>query len=579
MAPPGYVKRGSVKQRGEQASMSRLEDIIFGIDLGTTYSCIAYVDEYGKPVIIPNSDRRLTTPSVVLFEGEQRIVGEEAKSSALLNPDCVVEMVKRHMGEAHWRFFYEDREYTPEEISSYILRKLAADAEATLHVPVRDVIVTCPAYFGITQREATVRAGEIAGFTVYAVINEPTAAAITYGLQDERDQVVLVYDLGGGTFDVTVIEIKGGAITVIATGGDYNLGGRNWDEAIVVYLAQQWQASTGSMEDPTEFPDTLQDCWLKAERAKQTLSTRKQAKLVASHNGRVAKVSLTRNKFNELTAGLLDRTIVFTKMTMQEAVERGYKKFDQILLVGDSTRMPQVAERLEHEFHLPLRFFEPGEAVAKGAAIYGQRLLLSERIQTRIAEMTGVSTAMLAIEEVPPTVKQQAQTDVAGELGFEERAVEKLANASVTNVASHSFGIIVTADEETPWSREVVENLMVVNEPLPCLRVHVFGTLEANQEAVELQIVENTEKAELVELGQDTQEMIIGRVILPLSSRLPAHSPIKVTFKLDQQGRLHVIGHEPQSGAAVETTFETRGGPSQAELRAAKSRMSRLTIL
>ena len=186
---------------------------IFGIDLGTTYSCIACVDEYGKAEVIPNSEGDRITPSVVQFEGTNRVVGKEAKNSAVLYPAAVVELVKRHMGEADWRFEYEGEQYTAEEISSYILRKLAEDAELYLSKPVQDVVITRPAYFGIAQREATANAGKIARLNVLEVINEPTAAAIMYGLQNERDQVVLIYDLGGGTFDITVIEIKGGSIS------------------------------------------------------------------------------------------------------------------------------------------------------------------------------------------------------------------------------------------------------------------------------------------------------------------------------------------------------------------------------
>src|SRR5437588_6510685 len=320
--------------------MTNQDISIFGIDLGTTYSCIAYVDEYGKAVVIPNSEGDRTTPSVVQFEGDNRVVGKEAKNSAVLNPLQVVEMVKRHMGEADWRFEYNGTEYTAAEISSYILRKLADDAEQYLGHPVKEVVITCPAYFGIAQRDATAHAGVIAGFDVKEVINEPTAAAIMYGLQNEQDQVVLVYDLGGGTFDITVIEIKGGAITVVATGGDHHLGGRNWDEAVVMYLAEQWKAETGSNDDPTDSEESLQDLWGKAEQAKWALTARQETKVVVTHAGQRAGVTLHRDKFNELTANLLERTIDFTRSTMEAAKARNYTHFDQILLVGGSTKMP-----------------------------------------------------------------------------------------------------------------------------------------------------------------------------------------------------------------------------------------------
>jgi molecular chaperone DnaK len=557
--------------------VNKQEKAIFGIDLGTTYSCISYVDKYGKAVIIPNKEHSLSTPSVVLFEGENLIVGDEAKNSALLNPDAVVEMVKRHMGEANWRFLYDGMEYTPEEVSSYILRKLVADAEEALHIPVKDVVITCPAYFGITQREATVRAGEIAGLTVHEVINEPTAAAITYGLHSEQDQVVLVYDLGGGTFDITIIEIKGGAITVIATGGDHNLGGRNWDEAVVLYLAQQWQAETGLADDPTDSLESLQDLWLKAEKAKWALTARSKTGIVVSHAGHRVKVTLTREKFDELTAGLLERTMLFTKMTMDEANARGYEAFDKILLVGGSTRMPQIAECLDREFHIPLRLFEPDEAVARGAAIYGQKLLLNQHIQVQVAELVGEPT--VPIEEVTPGVMQQAQADVARIFGLEESAVKKLANTSITNVTSHSFGVFVTLDHRTARCREVVENLMVVNDPLPAFRMHTYGTLETNQVLVELRVVENTEKVRIVELDQDTQVEEIGKVVLPLPPGIPAQSPIEVMFEINRQGRLRVIGCEPRSKSTVEATLETRGSITEDELLSARSRIAKLTVL
>src|SRR5579862_1637008 len=188
----------------------KLDTTIFGIDLGTTYSCIAYVDEFGKPTVVQNLEGHVTTPSVVQFEGDERVVGLEAKNNAVLHADAVVAMVKRHMGESGWLFRYNDTDYTPEEISNYILRKVVQDASQQLGKPITDVVITCPAYFGIAEREATARAGEIAGLKVWEIINEPTAAAINYGLQEERDQVVLVYDLGGGTFDITMIEIKAG---------------------------------------------------------------------------------------------------------------------------------------------------------------------------------------------------------------------------------------------------------------------------------------------------------------------------------------------------------------------------------
>jgi molecular chaperone DnaK len=558
--------------------MSNQDQVIFGIDLGTTYSCIAYVDEFGKATVIPNKDYKLTTPSVVLFEGENRVVGDEAKNMAIIEPDHVVEMVKRHMGEPNWRFQYQGRDYSAEEISSYILRKLAADAEEKLNIPVKDVVITCPAYFGINEREATARAGEIAGLNVREVINEPTAAAINYGVQTEQDQVVLVYDLGGGTFDITVIEIKGGAITVIATGGDHHLGGRNWDEAILKYLAEQWMMETGSSEDPIDSLATLQDLWQKAEKAKQTLTVRQETKVPVTHAARAASIMLTREKFNELTAPLLENTLMFTRMTMEDASAKGYSHINQILLVGGSSKMPQVSECLEREFGLPFKLFEPDEAVARGAAIYGQKLLIDAKIQSAIGEITGSAVDDLDMTEVAPSIIQRAQEEVANDLGLKIASVQKYQETSVTNVASHSFGIIAIKDSGTPRRREVISNLVLVNDSLPVVTTRSYGTEEDRQDTVILHIMETTEKTQVVEQERFTGEAEIGTVTLSSPFPLPANTMIEVTFELNQEGRLHVVGRERMSGAEIETTIETRGGMSKEELADARSRATDIVI-
>ena len=214
---------------------------VFGIDLGTTYSCIAFVNEHGKPEVIPNFDNNRTTPSVVFFDEDNIIVGEEAKNNIKVYSDQVVSFIKRNMGNSDFIFEYDGNTYKPEEISSYILKKLVKDAEQNLGFEISDVIITCPAYFGINERESTRKAGEIAGLNVRAIINEPTAAALAYGMDKAENKVVLVYDLGGGTFDITMIEIKPDSeINVIVTGGDHDLGGKDWDDKITNYLVQEF---------------------------------------------------------------------------------------------------------------------------------------------------------------------------------------------------------------------------------------------------------------------------------------------------------------------------------------------------
>jgi molecular chaperone DnaK len=546
---------------------------IFGIDLGTTFSCIAYVDEYGKAVVIPNREGSLTTPSVVQFEKDSRIVGKEAKNGAVLNPGEVVEMVKRHMGEPDWQYAYNKKVYTAEEISSYILRKLADEAEQSLGVRVNEVVITCPAYFGIAQRDATVRAGEIAGFKVRDILNEPTAAAITYGVQNEQDQVVLVYDLGGGTFDTTVIEIQGGAITVIATGGDHNLGGRNWDESVVIYLAEQWKAETGSNDDPTDSDETMQDLWGRAEQAKWALTARQETKVTVTHQGRRVGVTLTRAKFEELTANLLERTVTFTKRALIDAKARGFSTIHQILLVGGSTKMPQVVERLRQEFPIPLKSFEPDTAVAKGAAIYAQKLMLDEKIQIKIAEMTATPVNDVHLDDVPHKTVQQAQEFIARDSGLMLGAVKKFNDMKVTNVTSHSFGVIVRDDKN---DRDFISNIIMLNDQLPAFETKTYHTLQANQEAIEIKVVENSQFAHRVEDVSQGQE--IGNALLHLPPRLPLHAPIEVRFELQKDGRLHITAREPVYDVAIEIDIQTSHGLSDEELQKVKARSKKVSI-
>ncbi|MBA4369567.1 MAG: Hsp70 family protein, partial [Desulfobacterium sp.] len=303
---------------------------IFGLDLGTAYSSIAYVDENGKPHIIPNSDNQRVTPSVIFFDQGEIIVGDVAKENAKLYPDDVISFVKRAMGEPDFLFEHDGNTYRPEEISSYIIKKVVQDAEQTLGEKITDIVVTCPAYFGINEREATQRAGEIAGYIVRQIINEPTAAAIAYGsIQTDERRVVLVYDLGGGTFDVTLIDITPESIEVVCTGGDHNLGGKDWDDCIVNNMAQEFQKATNTDKDILEDPDTCQDLLLTAEKAKKILGQRKKTPIVITHGGERVKVELSREKFEQLTEALLERTITFTQEMLQKAREKGYDKFDE----------------------------------------------------------------------------------------------------------------------------------------------------------------------------------------------------------------------------------------------------------
>jgi molecular chaperone DnaK len=551
-------------------------DTVFGIDLGTTHSCIAYVDEAsGRPVVVSNAEGELTTPSVVLFDGADRVVGKEAKNAAVMYADRVAAMVKRQMGVPDWRFPFDEEKYTAEEISSYILRKLVADTEMLLDTQVRDVVITCPAYFGIAEREATAKAGEIAGLNVKEVINEPTAAAIAYGAHAEGDQTVLVYDLGGGTFDVTLIEINDGSVRVVATDGDHRLGGRDWDEDVVGYLAEAWQQETGSTDDPRDSEETRQDLWQRAEDGKRTLTARSDAKIMVSHAGQRIAVSLTREKLDELTAHRLERTVEFTKAVLDIGRERGIDTFDKLLLVGGSTKMPQVAARLAREFDVTPVMHDPDQSVAKGAAIYGQKLRIGEQIEIEIARIMGAPTTAVDESDVSAEVRDEARANVATEKGMRTDIVARFDKMEVTNVASHSFGVVVL-DDSDGTEKERISNLVLAQDSVPANQTKTYATVEAGQRRVDIRVMENTQRGRDVPIEHGRP---IGRAVLELSSGLPRGAPVDITFELTPDGRLKVTGRDlADTSKEIIAVVETDRGLSEEELEQAKARAQGIKV-
>lgn len=557
---------------GEQKKMSE-QNTIFGIDLGTTYSCIAYVDEYGRPSVVPNVDSDRTTPSVVLFTGDERIVGKHAKQSSKLEPDNVVDMVKRFMGKSsEFAFIYNEKNYTPEEISSYIIKKLVQDAEQNSGKKITDVVVTCPAYFGELERASTKAAGEIAGLNVRAILNEPTAAAIFYGINQEEDQTILVYDLGGGTFDITVIQIKGNNIQVVCTDGDHNLGGRNWDEEVVAYLGEQWQQQNSSDDDPLEDPESLQELYGLAEEAKKTLTTRQTRNISFTHDMKRLRHSLTRQKFDELTQHLLDTTIEKMKLAIAEAEKKGVTKFDKILMVGGSTRMPQVARRIKEEFRLETQFCDPDEAVAKGAAVYAHHLMLGEELVKVIAQKQGVSEKDVDTSKVDTDTLNDAQEEVAEIYGLPSKVVATATTAKIVNVTSRSFGVISLDQSQ----EKVVSNLIFKNDSIPAKKVGNFCTSKDNQENVLIEIVDNFSSDQIYEVEGSHK---LGEATLSIPSGLPAGAPIEITYEINEQGLLHMYAKELTEGRDVQITIEIQDGISQKELEEAKERSQDLVML
>jgi molecular chaperone DnaK len=549
---------------------------VYGIDLGTTYSCISYMDEHNKAVVLSNSEGERITPSVVYFEdiGEAKpniVVGTAAKESSKLYPNDVVAFIKRQMG-TDIPFYHGDEKYRPEEVSAYILRKLVQDAKDNTGEDIQDVVITVPAYFGVNEREATKRAGEIAGLNVRGLIPEPTAAAVAYGMTKEDNKKVLVYDLGGGTFDVTLIDISADSIEVIVTGGDHNLGGKDWDDAIIAYLVDQYREQTGSDEDILEDEETAQELQLIAESSKKTLSSRNKAPIRFNHGTESVRVELTREKFEEITEHLLQRTIELTNLMLEEAKKKGEGKdqVDEIILVGGSARMPQVEACLTKEFNVQLTIFDPDEAVAKGAALYGMQKSLQDWVETRaqtIIKDSGGST-----EEAATKAQQQAQEelkDIVPTIGSGNFGSNL--SRTIKNVTSKSFGIIAYVDG---GERKVV-NLIKKNDSLPSSVTQQFGTHEADQEVALLEIMENEVSDDALEIGDAVN---IGEAHLEMPAGLPAGAPIEVTFILNEDGRLEASALELTGNGQVNTTIHTTSIITLEEVEEAKERSNALQV-
>jgi molecular chaperone DnaK len=489
--------------------------VAVGIDLGTTYSLVASLDRQGRPVTVANARGDLLTPSVVLFEDDEVVVGADAVAASALEPGRIAECVKRDMGGKAYRKPINGEWLPPEVISSLILRQLRVDAEQTLG-PIRHAVITVPAYFDEPRRRATADSGRLAGLEVLDILNEPTAAALAYGaklglldadgtLRDQRTLTVLVYDLGGGTFDVTIVAIQGPSFRAIATDGDVFLGGKDWDEALVDLAAEDFRRRF--REDPRTNPQSLQDLFLAAEACKKTLSGRPKATLVVRHLGLRHKVEVTREGFEEATLALLGRTRTTTEIVALQA-GLSWSEIDVVLLVGGSTRMPMVARMLRDlTGKTPDQTASADEAVAHGAALYADLLLRKREPGDRPARF------------------------------------------SITNVNAHSLGL---ASIDPATRRRVNQVLIPKNTPLPHAVSQRFQTLKPGQRSVRIRVLEGeSERPEAC-----TQ---VGDCILRgLPPDLPAGWPVEVCYAYEANGRLRVTGRLVDHDARVQTEFERR---------------------
>jgi molecular chaperone DnaK len=529
---------------------------IFGIDLGTTYSCIAYIDDSGRPVIAKNRIGEDATPSVVFFENDTNVVvGREAKNCVKISPDLVVSLIKRKMGEPDVRLDFHGVPHSPETISALILKELARSAAEYTNEEVTDVVITVPAYFGVAEREATRNAGRIAGLNVLNLVPEPVAAALHYDTMSAgADQTILVYDLGGGTFDTTVIRLRGNDVSVVCTDGDHRLGGADWDERLADHLLTAFLAEHPGSE-AADSEDFLQELASAAEDLKKALSSVESRRHNLRFAGQTARVELTREGFEQLTADLLERTFQITERTVALARERGVAAFDHVLLVGGSTRMPGVADGLRERFGFEPRLLDPDLAVAKGAALFA----LIESVKVALP---GDGTAAAG------PLDEAAVNDVADRLGIAPDRVQELAARRVTTVVPRAFGVrIIDFDNPQRDSEDaVIDHVLHANDPLPATPPsRDYYTLDDNTVRIALRICE---QAGATESARTSDNREIGLGVITELPRLPKNSPVEVTFAMGETGNLRVRGMERSTGKDVVVDIQIDGLTVQEVARA-----------
>ena len=493
---------------------------VYGIDLGTTYSCISQVDKYDQAVVLRNFEGDATTPSVVYFESENNmIVGKEAKNMLPVEPEKTVSFIKRMIGDDV--AFDKARNTTPYhcdpvEISALILKKLVQDANdlGDNPEPIKDVVITCPAYFGNKERLQTKQAGISAGLNVLAIINEPTAAAISYGMKVSERRTILVYDLGGV----------------------------DWDTELAKYVLNTFNTQNGTSYSFDSLDASAKyDLLLNAENWKKNLTARQTAKINFAYNGKSVNFDLPRETFNAITEDRLNETIDATRKIIDIAKEKGYGSIDEIILVGGSSKMPQIKERVENEFGLPTRINEPDECVAKGAAIYAMNEAYNEAVKNW-TENGGERPAPLANDRT-----------------------------RVVNVTSKTYGLGLVDN--------MVGNIIFANSSLPVSRTRTFVTVEDGQTGVRLPIYESDFTDE------DNDQTVEDRFctlatedvsLLQLTGHHPKGTEIQVTFSIDNEGILNVNATRDSDG--IDFNLKVAGVKSAAELEKSKDFIANASV-
>ena len=506
---------------------------IIGIDLGTTYCAVAHLDDRGRPVTVPNADGEILTPSAVyLTDAGDAVVGQPAIDLALEVPDRVATLVKRRIGYPDYGRPVAGREFRPETLSAVILRKLVQDAERQVG-PVSGVVITVPAYFDDARRKATMDAGRIAGLDVLDILDEPSAAALAYTVQSapgpdlpaDGPRTVLVYDLGGGTFDVTLVKLGTKRFQVLGIEGDVRLGGKDWDDRLVDHVADAFRREHGA--DPRDDAQALAMLQASAERAKRTLSKVAQASVTVAHAGHKMQVPVTRAEFEGLTRDLLVRTRLTTQQVLN-AAGLGWDRVDKVLLVGGSTHMPAAARMLEElTGKAPDRTLAVSEVVARGAAVHA-----------------GIVAARRE--------RERADQGDAGEIVWlddDDEIVE-------INVNAHSLGVEVRQGDD-----RLNDKLVPKNTQLPASVARTYSTAKDGQTKVRVRILQG-------EAPQAAACIPVGECWIDgLPAGLPKGSPVEVRCGVAANGRIEVTAVDKSSGRSARAEIHRRGGLGEDDIR------------
>lgn len=477
-----------------------------GIDLGTTFCAVASVDENGKPILLKNSQGEILTPSVICFEENNILIGAEAKEMQGFGEDNIVSFFKRSMGDPNYVHHFFGNDYSSKDLSGILLKKLKDDAENILGEKVNKVVITVPAYFNNLQREATIQAANNAGLEVLRIINEPTAAAIAYGVRQKENQTILVYDLGGGTFDITLLKIENNALKVIGTDGDHNLGGKDWDDRIISFVANKFNEEFGL--DPLEDNETMNDLFIRAENAKKQLSSKTTSQITLTYEGNKGRYEMDKETFEELTKDLLDRTQMLTENLIQE-LDFSWENIDGVLLVGGSTKMPMVSNWIKNmSGKEPLKGINVDMAVAMGAAIQ--------------ANLDANKNIILSI-------------------GGSVRKVE--------DVMSHSLGLVAENEDRSKYINSII---ISKNNSIPSIESRPYQTRTRERDGNELEVYMVQGESE-----RPLDCTIIGKYTFSgIEHTANSHAVIDVQYSYDQNGIIDISAIQRSNNKSLELTIE-----------------------